>query len=149
MEDLSRTSSGTSHLSHLLGGARSRSKNSIDATSASVHEKDRKRLRASLDTVVAKLKDHSAGDEHGEPTGIKKLLSKAKRRGSILADGGRTAREEVARGRHVAERGTLSEDGPPPLTFHHDDLGSKSSLLTYGSGTGSDEDEDEDEDSEG
>jgi hypothetical protein len=93
-------------------------------------------LRGKLEGVIDKLKHQDGSDdEDGEGGGLKKLIpkglpigSKRRRRKEEEADAERLA-EEAARGRSVAERGTLgnyADEGISPGAS-----GDGSSLITY------------------
>lgn len=97
-------------------------------------------IRASIEGAIDKLKKHDEGDDEGkdeehDSNGIKKLLptriaSKRRRKKQEKEDEQR-AIEEAARGRSVAERGTLEND----TSSTHDLSGDGSSLITVDSDT--------------
>jgi hypothetical protein len=119
--------------------SKSRNKKNKDSASNSVKSSDsdkRHSLRGSLESAIDKIKGDGE-DEDGDASGIKKLVPKAlgskRRRKKQEREEEERASEEVARGRSVAERGTLENDA--------DSLGPRdksragSSLITYDSDT--------------
>jgi len=110
MDDTSE-SSRSSGLSHIVSRTRNRGKKSIDSRSNSIKSTDGEgiALRASLEDAIDKLK--GGANEDGEPTGLKKLamgIGSRRRRKKQEAEDELRAGEEAARGRSVAERGTLA-----------------------------------------
>jgi hypothetical protein len=97
------------------------------------------RLRLSIEGVIDKLKSHEIHLHHSdqddaEGGGIDKLLGKRMRMKSIKRrrekEAEKIAREEAARGRGVADRGTL--ENTDALSAQSGDLDvDRSSLLTY------------------
>ncbi|PBP28569.1 GRAM domain-containing protein, partial [Diplocarpon rosae] len=78
---------------------------------------DTRRVRASVEGTIDRLKGHEVTEEDADPSGIKKLVPKAlgsKRRKKQLA------REEAER---VARANSPPLDGPPPLTSHSSHIG--------------------------
>lgn len=128
-------------LSHILSKGRNRSSktstsasNSIISTESDQHHG----MRASIEGAIEKLKGHEqAGhhdDENDEDTNkLEKLLPKAiktkRRKKRQEKEDEDRASEEAARGRSIAERGTLENDNVSHSTIE----GDGSSLITYDS----------------
>jgi hypothetical protein len=89
------------------------------------------RVRDSLEGVIDKLKIHH---DHDEDSGTKKLgiktLGSKRRQKKHEEEEEQQRREEAARGRSVAERGTLENDEGNRIV-RHDSGNSGSSLITY------------------
>jgi len=96
-------------------------------------------MRESLESAIEKLKQHAEDDDN---QGIKKLvpnLGTKRRRKKREQEEEQRAMEEAARGRSVADRGTLenfSTDRRPSISRTHSGRsGNGSSLITYDSET--------------
>ncbi|OWP03909.1 hypothetical protein B2J93_5868 [Marssonina coronariae] len=102
---------------------------------------DARGVRASVESAVDRLKGHEVTEEDADPSGIKKLVPKAlgsKRRKKKLE---KEEEERVARGRTVADRGTLEDyadtrpygnaDADADADADAGGLASTSSLITY------------------
>lgn len=141
-ESPSRSSGG---LSGVLAKARRnhdrKSKKNGDASSfvsGNSENSSNNGLRSTIEGAIDKLKKHDEDDHEDEehnPNGIKKLLptriaSKRRRKKQEKEDEQR-ASEEAARGRSIAERGTLEDDA----SSTHDLSGDGSSLITLDSDT--------------
>ena len=100
----------------------------------STESEPRLRVRGSLETVIDKIK---GDDENGESSGLKKLVPKGigskRRRKKQEKEDEERASEEVARGRSVAERGTLENDAES--LEERNRSRDASSLITYDSDT--------------
>jgi hypothetical protein len=101
-------------------------------------------FRSSIGSAIDKLKSHDKGESEDEEehTGLAKLMPKKiiskRRRKKEEQESEQQDREEAARGRHVAERGTLENDsGRSNLSADGtgDAEGDGSSLITYESET--------------
>jgi len=87
-------------------------------------------LRGSVDSTIDRLSHHD--DDSGESNGIKKLIPKigAKRRQKKQEqEDEQLAMEEAARGRSVAERGTLENENRTPMS--RDDSTDNESQMVY------------------
>ena len=88
-----------------------------------------------MESAIDKVKGNSGAEEDGDSHGIKKLVSKGigsrRRKKKQDRDDAQKESEEAARGRSVAERGTLENDSG---SFVHES-GDRSSLITYDSDT--------------
>jgi hypothetical protein len=119
----------------ILAKTRSRNPKNGGSATNSLHSEnnDGHGLRAKLDSTIDKLKGDAGSDDEGNG-GIKKLVPKAlvsKRRRKQQEDEARASEQaaaEAARGRSVAERGTLRNDSFTPSQNGSADA---SSLLTY------------------
>lgn len=124
-------------LAQLFSKNRGKDKKGRDSASNSVKSSgsDSFGLGATRDDPGDKIVSYSVGDDDDSPNAIKKLVSKGfgarRRKEKQDLEDKQRASEEAARGRSVAERGTLENDS--------DDLarpsGDGSSLLTYDSDT--------------
>jgi hypothetical protein len=101
-------------LSHIWSKTRNRDKKNRDSASNSVKSTDSENhlsVRGSVESAIDKIK---GTDEDGDSNGIKKLVPKAlgskRRRKKQEKEEEERASEEAARGRSVAERGTLEND---------------------------------------
>ena len=114
-------------LANLFNKTRNRDKRR-DSAGNSVKSSD-DGLRASVEDVMDKLKGHTTTEDDGESNGIKKLVPKAigakRRRARKEKEEEEQKAEEAARGRSVADRGTL-HDGASPVNGS----GDGSSLIT-------------------
>src|SRR5271170_5381180 len=113
---------------------RGRNKNTVDTTSAVSNGSDASlNLRGKLGGTSDKLKNQDGSDDDGGGGGrLSKLIPKGigsmRRRKKEDKEAEQRASEEAARGRSVAERGTLENDnGDYPTTAD----GDGSSLITY------------------
>lgn len=95
-------------------------------------------IRASLEGAIDKLKGNSDSEteSHGS-NGLKRFVPKkfefeSKKKRLQREEDERRLEEEVARGRDVAERGTLGNDTRNPINRN---ISGGSSLLTYDSET--------------
>ena len=132
-------------IAQIFSKARNRDKRSKDSAGNSTKSSgsDGLGVRASLEDVVDKMKGNSGTDGDGDPSGLKKLVPKAIgskiRRKREEREEEQRASEEAARGRSVADRGTLGNDGGSPFNgSEHGDGdadGDGSSLITYDSDT--------------
>ncbi|KAF4630651.1 hypothetical protein G7Y89_g7490 [Cudoniella acicularis] len=139
---MSERSDSPSRLAQIFSKTRTREKKGRSSGSNSMvsSESDSHGLRASLEDAIEKLKSRSgvSEDNNDEPSGIKKLVPKgitSKRRRKKQEKGDELrAREEVARGRSVAERGTLGNESRCSFVSGNGDSdGDGSSLITYDS----------------
>ena len=139
MEEASEVSSKNG-LTRILSKTRRRQKdrdsssNSIISTGT---ESDGHRgVRVAIEGAIEKLKNSPAPDEHGDANGFKKLVHRGigshRRRSRVEREEEERVKEEAARGRTVAERGTL-ENESSGLVFNKSWSGDGSSLLTYDS----------------
>jgi hypothetical protein len=126
-------------LAQIFSKSRNRDKKGKDSAGNSVKSSDDGLgLRASAGDAIEKIKSHPSTEEDGQSNGIKKLVpkgisSKRRRMRKEKEEEGQRASEEAARGRSVAERGTLHNDGGSSITGS----GDESSLITYDSDTDS------------
>ncbi|EHL02145.1 hypothetical protein M7I_1737 [Glarea lozoyensis 74030] len=131
---MSERSESPSTVGKLLSKTRSRNRKNGDSATNSVHsdKNEGHGLRASIDNTIDKLKGHTGSDDEGK-AGIKKLVPKVlvpKRKRRQQEEEMRASEEaaaEAARGRSVAERGTLRNNSNTPSNGSND----ASSLLTY------------------
>lgn len=90
-------------------------------------------MRASIEDAIDKIKGDKDGDDDNENHGIKKLVPKSigskRRQKKQEREEEQRMSEEAARGRSVADRGTLEND--VPSLVHQSS--SRSSLITYDS----------------
>lgn len=103
-------------------------------------------MRASIEEALGLLRSHGSSntsldeDHENDSRGLEKLIPKRirsrRRRRREQRESEELIREEVARGRSVAERGTLQDDDPNYLVKTHSSL-DDNSLLTYESDEGS------------
>ncbi|KAM3071733.1 hypothetical protein ACMFMG_009604 [Clarireedia jacksonii] len=138
------STSSRSGLTAMFSKARAGRKPARDSATASLKsaESDNTGIRASLDGALEKLKSGMTEDDSSDANGangLKKLVSKqfeSKRRRKQREDEEREL-EEVARGRSVAERGTLKDSRNSSFVRQNsgDGDGDGSSLLTYDSET--------------
>lgn len=94
--------------------------------------------RSSLEDTIGRLKGHEVTEEDGDPSKIKKLakgLGSKRRRKKREEE--QQASEEIARGRTIADRGTLIDDEDISPYADNGAGGDGSSLLTYDSETDS------------
>lgn len=117
MSDESPTTNG---IAHIFSKSQTRSKkdrssgsNSIASTGTGTESDGRRGVRESLEGVVDKLKMHHDNEESGD-NGLKKLLpksigSKRRQKRQEKEEEQRLA-EEAARGRSIADRGTLENE---------------------------------------
>jgi hypothetical protein len=124
-------------LSHIWSKTRSRDKKNRDSASNSVKSTDSENhlsVRESLESTIDKIK----GDEDGDSNGLKKLVPKGlgskRRRKKQEQEEEQRASEEAARGRSVAERGTLENDAAGSFEDRNRSRDG-SSLITYDSDT--------------
>ncbi|KAH8601616.1 hypothetical protein B0O99DRAFT_607019 [Bisporella sp. PMI_857] len=76
-------------------------------------------IRASLDSITDRVK--GPDDDNDETSGLKKLIPKIgtkRRQKKQQQEDEQRELEEAARGRSVADRGTLESEGRPTLTYH-------------------------------
>jgi len=86
-------------------------------------------LRGSVDSTLDKLTHHD--DDTGESNGIKKLIPKIgnkRRQKKQEQEEEQLAMEEAARGRSVAERGTLENESRTPM-YRNDSTENKSQMV--------------------
>ena len=124
-------------LSHIWSKTRNRDKKNRDSASNSVKSTDsenRLSVRESLESAIDKIK---GDDEDGDSNGFKKLVPKGlgskRRRKKQEQEEEQRATEEAARGRSIAERGTLENDAGSFEERNRSRDGS--SLITYDSDT--------------
>jgi hypothetical protein len=124
-------------LSHIFSKTRNRDKKNRDSASNSLKSTDSENHlsnRGSVESVIEKIK---GTDEDGDSNGLKKLVPKglgsARRRKKQEREDEQRASEEAARGRSVAERGTLENDAGSFIERNRSRDGS--SLITYDSDT--------------
>ena len=112
-------------------GSANNSLRSVSSTGGAGTDSDSHRgLRGSVDSVVDKLSHHD--DDTSDPNGIKRLIPKlgAKRRQKKQEqEEEQLALEEAARGRSVADRGTLENESRTPM--YHNDTNDNESPLMY------------------
>ncbi|KAH7317936.1 hypothetical protein BKA65DRAFT_410242 [Rhexocercosporidium sp. MPI-PUGE-AT-0058] len=92
-------------------------------------------VRSSLEDTIDKLKGHEVMEEDSDTSGIKKLakgLGTSKRRRKKKEEE-QQASEEIARGRTVADRGTLDDNADISPYADDEAGGDGSSLITYDS----------------
>ncbi len=123
-------------LAQIFSKSRNRDKKGKDSAGNSVKSSDDGLgIRASVEDTIEKIKSHTSTEEDGEANGIKKLVPKVivskRRRMRKEKEEEQRASEEAARGRNVAERGTLYNDGGSSIKGS----GDGSSLITYDSDT--------------
>jgi hypothetical protein len=140
MEEASEVSSKNG-LTRILSKTHRRQKKDRDSSSNSIistgTESDGHRgVRVAIEGAIEKLKNSPAPDEHGDANGFKKLVHRGigshRRRSRVEREEEERMKEEAARGRTVAERGTL-ENESSGLVFNKSWSGDGSSLLTYDS----------------
>jgi hypothetical protein len=140
MEEASEVSSKNG-LTRILSKTHRRQKKDRDSSSNSIistgTESDGHRgVRVAIEGAIEKLKNSPAPDEHGDANGFKKLVHRGigshRRRSRVEREEEERVKEEAARGRTVAERGTL-ENESSGLVFNKSWSGDGSSLLTYDS----------------
>lgn len=120
--------------------SKSRSKKKRDSASNSIKSTtttESDSVHGVLDSLKSKLHiDHSSDhiDGNSDPNGLKKLvpttIGSKRRRRKQEAEEEERIREEAARGRDIADRGTLENDSRNPLP-RSDSGHSGSSLITY------------------
>ena len=133
-EDTGSPSSRDSGLTHILSKKSTRTRKNRDSSSLKSTESDSRGLRASLSDKIDRLKP--SGEDGSDHSGLRKLLPKAmnSKRRQREQEEEQTEREEAARGRSIAERGTLRSDTPEVRVGTADgDAPDGSSLLTYDS----------------
>jgi hypothetical protein len=123
-----------SHLSHVLSKTRYRKKND-SSTNSVVSDEEHRGVRASIEGAIEKLKHHDDDSKEDDTHTLDKLLTKAiksKRRRKRQQEADELLlNEEAARGRSIAERGTLWTDSASQSTVE----GDESSLITLESET--------------
>jgi hypothetical protein len=121
----------------LTKARRKRGKKTDDTPSIASEGSDSHGLPALISRELDKLKSDGGDDEAGGISGLSKILPvaiKSKRRAKILQkEAEERESEEAARGRSVAERGTLVNDDGGDSTSMRE--GDRSSLITYESET--------------
>jgi hypothetical protein len=123
-------------LAQIFSKSRNRDKKGRDSAGNSVKSSDDGLgIRGSVEDAIEKIKSHTTTEEDGESNGIKKLVpkgigSKRWRMKKEKEEEEQRASEDAARGRSVAERGTLHDGGSPI-----NGSGDGSSLITYDSET--------------
>jgi hypothetical protein len=120
-------------LAQMFSKARREKKNK-DSSSMKSSGSEGLGVRASIEDAIDKIKGSS---DDSEPNGIKKLVpksigSKRRQKKQEMEEEQRIS-EEAARGRSVADRGTLEND--VPSLVHQSSSGDGSSLITYDSET--------------
>lgn len=111
-----------------------REKKNKDSSSTKSSGSDPLGVRASIEDAIDKIKGSQDGGDDSETNGLKKLVPKgigSKRRQKREEE--QRISEEAARGRSVADRGTLEND--VPSLVHQSSSGDGSSLITYDSET--------------
>lgn len=114
---------------------------SMDDTQSISSNKSGRGVRASIEGALDKLRSHGSSSQSTEddPEGherrrLEKLLPKRvvskRRRKKQREQEEQQAKEEAARGRNIAERGTLEADGSSPSLTSKNNT-ENSSLLTY------------------
>ena len=138
MTERSESPSRSSGLSQIFHKSKNRDNKAKDSASDSMKssESDSHRgVRGSLENAIDKIKGNNGTDEDGDTNGIKKLVPKGigtrRRKKKQEQEDAQRENEEAARGRSVAERGTLENDSG---SFVHGS-GDGSSLITYDSDT--------------
>lgn len=123
-------------MAQIFSKTRNRDKKGRDSAGNSIKSSDDGLgLRGSNE--IEKMQGSTSTEDDGEPNGIKKLVpkgigSKRRQRKKEKEEEEQRANEEAARGRSVADRGTLrSDDGISPINGS----GDGSSLITYDSDT--------------
>ena len=133
---MSERSQSPSRITKILSKTRVRDKKSRDSATNSLRSEASDGLggRASLDSAIDKLREGAGSDDEEHPGGIKKLVPKglvSKRKRRKQEEESRASEEaEAARGRSVAERGTLRNDSGSSLNNGTPD---GNSLLSYDS----------------
>lgn len=121
---------------------KSRGSGSNSTASTAAESDGHRSMRQSLEGVVEKLKVHHDREESGgNGNGLKKLVPQsigAKRRQKKQEkEEEQRLEEEAARGRSIADRGTLENDSPMPISRQDSSVSrdgdTGSSLLTYDS----------------
>ena len=120
-------------LAQIFSKGRNRDKKGSSAGNSVKSSDDGLGIRGSVEDAIGKIKSHTTTEEDGESNGIKKLVpkgigSKRRRMKKEKEEEEQRASEEAARGRSVAERGTL-HDSDSPINGS----GDGSSLITYDS----------------
>jgi hypothetical protein len=122
----------------IFSKARNRDKRGKDSAGNSIKSSDDgSGIRGSGEDAIDKLKGSTSTstEDDGESNGIKKLVPMAigskRRKKKEEEDAEKRASAEVARGRSVADRGTLRNDAGSPVN----ESGDGSSLITYDSDT--------------
>jgi hypothetical protein len=125
-------------LAQIFSKARNRDKRGKDSAGNSIKSTDDgSGLRGSVEDTVEKMKGSTgtSTEDDGESNGIKKLVPMAigskRRKKKEREEEEQRASAEVARGRSVANRGTLRNDAGSPVN----ESGDGSSLITYDSDT--------------
>jgi hypothetical protein len=125
-------------LAQIFSKTRSRDKKGRDSAGNSIKSTDDSLgLRGSVEEAIEKMKGSTSTEDDGESNGIKKLVpkgigSKRWQKKKEKEEGEQRASEEAARGRSVADRGTLRNDSSSPPV---NGSGDGSSLITYDSDT--------------
>jgi len=126
-------------LAQIFSKTRNRDKKGRDSAGNSIKSSDDGLgLRGGAEDAIEKLKGSTSTstEDDGESNGIKKLVPKAigskrRQRKKEKEEEEQRESEEAARGRSVADRGTLRNDGASPVNGS----GDGSSLITYDSDT--------------
>jgi hypothetical protein len=125
-------------LAQIFSKTRNRDKKGRDSAGNSIKSTDDSLgLRGSVEDAIEKMKGSTSTEDDGESNGIKKLVpkgigSKRRQKKKEKEEEEQRASEEAARGRSVADRGTLRNDGSSPPV---NGSGDGSSLITYDSDT--------------
>lgn len=142
MDEASESSSKNS-LSRILT-TRRRHKKDRDSSSNSIistgtESDDHRSAREAIEGAIEKLKGSPAVDEPTDANGLKRLVHKGigsrRRRSRLEKEEEERVLLEAARGKSVAERGTLENDSAAGLSISRSGSGDGSSLLTYDSET--------------
>jgi hypothetical protein len=125
-------------LAQIFSKARNRDKRGKDSAGNSIKSTDDSSgLRGSVEDAIEKRKGSTSTstEDDGGSNGIKKLVPMAigskRRKKKEKEEEEQRASAEVARGRSVADRGTLRNDASSPVN----ESGDGSSLITYDSDT--------------
>jgi hypothetical protein len=127
-------------LAQIFSKARNRDKRGKDSAGNSIKSTDDGNgIRGSVEDAIEKRKGSTSTstEDDGESNGIKKLVPMAigskrrKKKEKEKEEEEQRASAEVARGRSVADRGTLRNDAGSPVN----ESGDGSSLITYDSDT--------------
>jgi hypothetical protein len=131
-------------LAQIFSKTRNRDKKGRDSAGNSIKSTDDSLgLRGSVEDAIEKMRGSTSTEDDGESNGIKKLVPKGigskrrqkkkeKEKEKEEEEEEQRASEEAARGRSVADRGTLRNDGSSPPV---NGSGDGSSLITYDSDT--------------
>jgi hypothetical protein len=110
----------------------SRQKKGSDAGSVFSDQSEGRGIRASIEGAIERFRTHDSGGQgEKEDHGLKKLtrVVSRRRRKKRMQQEEEIAQEEAARGRDVADRGTLEDNSPYAIRKELSSGGS--SLLTY------------------